>query len=1118
MSFLDKLLGRTQPGAPAQPTAIDAAMPYVEIPAGQTPIVLASLELSVVVTGLFAETTRTMRFYNPNPRDLEGSLVFPLDDGAVVSGYALDVAGRMVDGVVVPKKEARRILEAELRKGVDPGLVEKVQGNVYRTRLYPIPARGSRTVRITTVSELTVRGNEAAHHLPLAWAAGVEQVHLHVEVVQAPVEPVMSGIGNLALRRWEERWVVEADLPKGAATADLQISLPALPDQFTAIERHDDGAFFCVSALAPELDRPRASWSPRRVALVWDASASREDTSRDLAALEALLTRWDSVTLDLIVLREVAEAAVAWTVEGGVSGPLLDHLRALPADGGTDLTALDLSAPPHPDDAGWLLFTDGMGTVRKGVPALGALPIFTLSSQANSDSGWLGHLANQTGGARFNLLRTGAADVADAIAHHVSPLRLVRALACRAVHTRLTQGRLTALGRLLEPSGRVELADADGKIIALDVRATDGPVGASLLARAWAGFEVARLELGGPDNAPQILALGRRYGLVTPGSSLLVLESLEQYLEYDLEPPATWPELREAWNARRDSARTARQRTEGDHIQEVVNLWQQRVTWWETDFRARWEAAKVAAAKFEMDERRPQDGSEGLRREAPSMAPPPPGAPPAPSPMAPPPSSARPAPSPMASQRMDSMEMERERGIAPMEAAADEMDDFGSVASMADLASEELAMEYERDEAPASPSRARRSMAPSPEPEPAAEGAGAPTHGAPAAMRIQKWTPDTPYLTAMKAAADPYAAYLAERRAFGASPAFYLDCGDWLLEAGQRAIGLRVLFNILERGLDDAALLRMVAWRLGQAGELDRAVELLERVLADRDDEPQSYRDLALMLGARWERDLADDDATRAMTLLSRVICKSWDRFPEIELIALMELNRLIHLTRPHDIDPPEGLDPRLIRLLDLDVRISMSWDADLTDVDLHVYEPNGEHAYYGNRNTALGGLVSRDFTRGYGPEEYVLREAHPGTYTIKAHYYGSTQQDLTGACTVIVTAFTHYGRPQEHKQVLTLRLDKPGQQVLVGEILIGTDPNDAYKPAWRKRFEGLTRGMTLDQITAIVGQPASISGGDPLVLIWHPTPEVGVYAITKPTLVSLIAVVHGEEVPLLDG
>ena len=98
-------------------------LPFVAVSENEKPVELRSLEIHVTVMGLYAETTWTMRFYNPNNRDLEGNLTFPLPDNAVVSGYALDAAGQMVDGVVVPKQEARRILEAEERKGADPGIM-----------------------------------------------------------------------------------------------------------------------------------------------------------------------------------------------------------------------------------------------------------------------------------------------------------------------------------------------------------------------------------------------------------------------------------------------------------------------------------------------------------------------------------------------------------------------------------------------------------------------------------------------------------------------------------------------------------------------------------------------------------------------------------------------------------------------------------------------------------------------------------------------------------------------------------------------------------------------------------------------------------------------------------
>ncbi len=387
---------------------------------------------------------------------------------------------------------------------------------------------------------------------------------------------------------------------------------------------------------------------------------------------------------------------------------------------------------------------------------------------------------------------------------------------------------------------------------------------------------------------------------------------------------------------------------------------------------------------------------------------------------------------------------------------------------------------------------------------------------------IKSWIPDTPYLDVMKEAGleQAYPAYLAQRSSYAESPSFFLDCGDYFLTNGQNELGIRVLSNLAELGLDDAALLRMYAWRLQQADELDLAIAVFERVHASRGDEPQSFRDLALALGLRWERDHDSDDLTQAMNLFYEVVLREWERFPEIEIIALMELNRLIRLAKQENVPVPEHIDQRLQRNLDLDVRISMSWDADLTDVDLHVFEPTEEHAYYSHNLTAIGGLVSRDFTQGYGPEEYVLRRALPGTYTIKAHYYGSSQQALCGPCTVAVMVFTNYARADEKKQVLMLRLDKPSDEVRVGEIAIDgeeqSDTEGGEDTSWQGTFKQLRHGMTVDEIVGVVGQPIEIRGKEEMTMVYRPETDIEIHVRTGPGLIAVQRIMEGAVLDIL--
>ncbi|HNV71669.1 MAG TPA: VIT domain-containing protein [Candidatus Ozemobacteraceae bacterium] len=130
-------------------------------------IELRQVSIETRLAGHVAETRMTMAFHNPGSRNLAGDLVFPLPEGAAVSGYALDVNGVLVDGVAVEKEKARVVFEKEMRKGVDPGLVEQVGGNTFKTRVFPIPPRGTRTIRVSYVSEPSNSGTKSQFLIPV---------------------------------------------------------------------------------------------------------------------------------------------------------------------------------------------------------------------------------------------------------------------------------------------------------------------------------------------------------------------------------------------------------------------------------------------------------------------------------------------------------------------------------------------------------------------------------------------------------------------------------------------------------------------------------------------------------------------------------------------------------------------------------------------------------------------------------------------------------------------------------------------------------------------------------------------------------------------------------------
>ena len=131
------------------------------------PIRLSSVDMNVRILDHIAESQMTMTFYNPNRSAMTGDLNFPLPEGSTVNGYALDIEGKMVDGVAVEKDKGRRVFEEIVRQGIDPGLVEQVAGNNFKTRIFPIPAMGTRTVSVSYLSDLVIGESSADYYLPV---------------------------------------------------------------------------------------------------------------------------------------------------------------------------------------------------------------------------------------------------------------------------------------------------------------------------------------------------------------------------------------------------------------------------------------------------------------------------------------------------------------------------------------------------------------------------------------------------------------------------------------------------------------------------------------------------------------------------------------------------------------------------------------------------------------------------------------------------------------------------------------------------------------------------------------------------------------------------------------
>jgi hypothetical protein len=240
------------------------------------------------------------------------------------------------------------------------------------------------------------------------------------------------------------------------------------------------------------------------------------------------------------------------------------------------------------------------------------------------------------------------------------------------------------------------------------------------------------------------------------------------------------------------------------------------------------------------------------------------------------------------------------------------------------------------------------------------------------------------------------------------------------------ADALKALSSLVEHSPGDLVLARDVGFSALDWGLGDQAYHLLRRVAESRPYEPQTYLAIAHCLAGMDRADLA-------MLYYEIALGVHWDnRFPDFKQIASVDYLHFLRQMKSGKLRGEGGTFAaarleslsREVDLKSCDLLMTIMWNTDGTDVDMHVVEPSGEECYYQHRTTRAGGQLTRDVTQGYGPEMYVLRKAPAGEYKIRAKYFASDQNRLSTRTRVIATVYENWGTPDERMERRTVTLD----------------------------------------------------------------------------------------------
>ena len=1001
--------------------------------------------LQVTVMGTYARANLRLRYRNASPAPVEVQLRVAAEPGGRLLGHGIGRHQAVPLPIRATPPGSQEAIPVDVRRW-------DAEGRWYELLLaFRLAPGASESVQLSWEFALQTLDGGLRLELPAALLrTDSATLDLALRNQHFVPEGKWPGMSLPVFRKRKDGYVLEAAWAAPQATTPIRIFLPANLEPDKLFWESGKPNTFALETDMPLAARPRAPAG--QITLLWDASLSglHRDHALELATLDRYLAAARHSDLRLIVFREVPVPARQFKMDEEGRAALLAALDSLHYDGATCLSCLPWASLRKGEV---LLVSDGGSTWRdEPAPPACALPVFALHACPATDSNALTALCAQ---GRY-LGRITDDSLAAAALLTEEPALLTLSYPRSRVQHLLAQpfgGRWVLMGRLKGSSAKFKAAWGYGgqaafrRSFTVEIAAQQDQTPG--LVRRWAQ---AMVDVA-PGPSPLTDSLVRRYSLLSPQTALTVLRQPMHYLAAGFLQPGASKHTRDSLLLLRQGASqhldTLAARALQVRRQALVELWQDRRDWYEQD------ADQKADRPLPPDTLRlaPPLPLRGWVRDAQGM----------------PICGARVAlgaQDTAYSDRMGAFRFWLDRPQVQLHAAAEGYwgrsmrVDSGAFPVLTLRSTDPGQRVRSTAEAllrppmawPAPPAHVRArivldgvlqdTFAGAALADPAGldecvwrEGAwtrhlsggdgfvawvtpGGKARGwrSDALIRPVPWDSAARYLDSLSAApkGGAYAAYLQQRATFGHMPAFFLDAGDWFARAGDTATAVRIWSNISELHAASGALARTAAHRLLRAGEQRPALHLFRRAVLLDSLEPHGPRDLALAL--------ADCGHTEeAAALLQDAALADWselsDYFGGIEAVLLHDWLGL--RGRPSGHLPAELTTP-----MPVDLRITVDWNRMDADVDLWVIGPDSQRCDYRRRETDWGGLLTQDFADGYGPEEFLLRAAPDGSYTIGLDFHDEDLANLVGVCLAKVSVWRHYGTEKARREDFWLPLE----------------------------------------------------------------------------------------------
>ncbi len=253
-----------------------------------SPLAVKYQRVSAEITDGAAVTTVDQVFLNSTNRPLEAHYVFPLPKGAALQSFSLYINGKKTKGEALEKQKATDIYEGIVRRLQDPGLLEYIDGDVFRARVFPVPPNGEQRIELVFSQVLEFGSGIYKYHYPLgASNRGAPKLRVRQDFTfsakiqsKTPLRSVYSPTHALGISRKSDNEAVagmemgpgadiskDLDLYLTSSASDIGLNLLSFrPDA------QEPGYFMAL--IAPKAVSDKKDIVKKRVTFVVDTSGS----------------------------------------------------------------------------------------------------------------------------------------------------------------------------------------------------------------------------------------------------------------------------------------------------------------------------------------------------------------------------------------------------------------------------------------------------------------------------------------------------------------------------------------------------------------------------------------------------------------------------------------------------------------------------------------------------------------------------------------------------------------------------------------------------------------------------------------------------------------------------